>query len=209
MNDGWIKMWRKVKNSELFLQDPTAWRVFEYLLMSVDYKTGKYTSGRNRDAMFLRIKPTTFYQALLRLSRNWKSIDIKSNNKFSTISILNWHKYQHTDDTSNDIKLTTNRQQNDTNQEVKNIRIKEERELITQDEKEKLLSYLTEKGMNQQLVENELSKFISYWTEKNTAGTKERWQMEKTFEVKKRLTTWFNNINKFERKKDEPRGYRV
>lgn len=125
MNDGWVKLWRKSKDSEIFLQDPTAWRVFEYLLMSVDYSTGKYTSGRNRDAMYLRIKPTTFYQALKRLEKKWLSIDIKSNNKYSTISIVNWHKYQRPDDTSNDNKMTTNRQQNDTNQEIKKTRNKE------------------------------------------------------------------------------------
>ena len=43
----------------------------------------------------------------------------------------------------------------------------------------------------------ELDKFISYWTELNKSGTKQRWQMEKTFELKRRLATWFGNVNKF------------
>lgn len=124
MDDGWVKLWRKSKESEIFLQDPTAWRVFEYLLMSVNYKTGIYTSGRDRDAKYIRIKPTTFYQALKRLEKKWFSIDTSSNNRFTTISIVNWSKYQHSSNTPNDNRMTTDRQQNDTNQEEKKKRIK-------------------------------------------------------------------------------------
>ena len=77
--------------------------------------------------------------------------------------------------------------------------------LIEEEDKTKLIEYLIEKGMNKEIVLQEINKFISYWTEKNHTGTKERWQMEKTFEVKKRLTTWFNNINKFGGKKNGQR----
>ncbi len=38
----------------------------------------------------------------------------------------------------------------------------------------------------------ELFKFWNYWTEKDLRG-KERWRKEKTFEVKRRLTTWLLN----------------
>lgn len=43
----------------------------------------------------------------------------------------------------------------------------------------------------------EILKFKSYWTEKNSTGTKTRWQLEKTFEVKKRLSTWFGKARDF------------
>ena len=43
----------------------------------------------------------------------------------------------------------------------------------------------------------EVQKFISYWTEPNKSGTKQRWQLEKTFELKRRLATWFGNIKNF------------
>ena len=35
--------------------------------------------------------------------------------------------------------------------------------------------------------------FISYWTELNHSRTKMKWQLQKTFEIKRRLTTWKNN----------------
>ncbi len=42
--------------------------------------------------------------------------------------------------------------------------------------------------------------FTAYWSEKNPSGKKMRFEMQKTFEIKRRLTTWknnnFNNGNK-------------
>jgi hypothetical protein len=44
---------------------------------------------------------------------------------------------------------------------------------------------------------DERKKFFNYWTEKNKSGTKERWELEKTFEVEKRFATWQINAQKF------------
>lgn len=41
------------------------------------------------------------------------------------------------------------------------------------------------------LVE-EMKKFILYWTEPNKSGTKEKWQMQETFDVRRRLFTWLS-----------------
>lgn len=38
---------------------------------------------------------------------------------------------------------------------------------------------------------DEIRNFCSYWTEKNGTGTRELWQLQKTFEVDRRLATWF------------------
>lgn len=40
-------------------------------------------------------------------------------------------------------------------------------------------------------------EFLDYWTEKNPGGKKERWQMEKVFDVKRRWGTWTRNAKKF------------
>ena len=44
-------------------------------------------------------------------------------------------------------------------------------------------------------VVSEVSKFFDYWTERNKSGTKQRWELEKTFEIGRRIKTWFNNAN--------------
>ena len=82
------------------------------------------------------------------------------------------------------------------------------KELLNKEQKEELIEYLEKKGIDKSLAITEINKFISYWTEKNHTGTKERWQLQKTFEIKRRLTNWFNNINKFGGK-NEKRGYRI
>lgn len=49
------------------------------------------------------------------------------------------------------------------------------------------------------VIWEEIKKFERYWTEKNSTGTKERWQKETTFEVDRRLVTWFNKKNEFKK----------
>lgn len=43
------------------------------------------------------------------------------------------------------------------------------------------------------MVASELKHFTLHWTERNKKGNKQRWETEKTFEVRRRLVTWFNN----------------
>lgn len=44
-----------------------------------------------------------------------------------------------------------------------------------------------------------LREFYEYWTESNHNGNKLRWEMEKTFEISKRLATWKKNETKWNR----------
>ncbi len=68
---------------------------------------------------------------------------------------------------------------------------------INSDYRAKALHYLVERGLNEETVKEEMLKFISYWTELNKSGKKQRWETEKTFEVNRRLATWFSNIKNF------------
>lgn len=38
-----------------------------------------------------------------------------------------------------------------------------------------------------------LEQFFDYWTEPNKSGTKMRWELEKTWDLKRRLNRWINN----------------
>jgi len=48
----------------------------------------------------------------------------------------------------------------------------------------------------QNYLGSEYQNFYSYWTEKNSKG-KERWELEKFFDISRRVTTWKNNQLKF------------
>lgn len=63
----------------------------------------------------------------------------------------------------------------------------------------KAIEYLITKGFNQNYALSEIKKFISYWTEPTKSGKKQRWETEKTYDVRRRLATWLNNSNKFNR----------
>lgn len=44
-----------------------------------------------------------------------------------------------------------------------------------------------------------LLKFFNYWSELNKSGTKMRFELEKTWEIEKRLITWKNNGLKYDK----------
>ena len=55
---------------------------------------------------------------------------------------------------------------------------------------------------------DEIRKFVSYWTEPNKSKTKIKWEMEKTWDMKRRVGTWMRNSVKFN-KSNEPKGIRI
>lgn len=64
-----------------------------------------------------------------------------------------------------------------------------------------LAERMVEKGIAAPAASAEVAKFVSYWTEPNPSGTKQRWQMEKTFDVQRRFSNWINNAHKFAARK--------
>jgi hypothetical protein len=62
-------------------------------------------------------------------------------------------------------------------------------------------------GLSKKVAIEEFQRFLLRWTEKSPKGRKYRWEMEKTFDVKRRLYTWFNNrATNFGRGVPEKRG---
>ncbi len=76
----------------------------------------------------------------------------------------------------------------------------EAREFFTSENKQQeMVKYLQEKGYLD--AGKTIMEFMLYWTEKNKSGTKERWEMQRTFEIKRRMITWLNNDQKFNKNK--------
>lgn len=59
------------------------------------------------------------------------------------------------------------------------------------------INKLMEASCPEDVATQEIHKFIEYWTEPNKSGTQQRWQLEKTFEIGRRLKTWFRNYKNF------------
>ncbi|MDD5061594.1 MAG: DUF4373 domain-containing protein [Candidatus Marinimicrobia bacterium] len=82
---------------------------------------------------------------------------------------------------------------------VKESKVKESKEKKIIKEKSKDLSQTTLiqlfSEIESQFTNSELlqkQEFLDYWQEKNPNGKKERWQMEKVFDIKRRFRTWLN-----------------
>lgn len=113
-----------------------------------------------------------------------------------------WHRDPHE---STDLIKTIQRQDNiqDKREGGTPLTPAEEMNEFIQDKtmQEKVISYLIEKKVPELLARKEITKFLSYWTELNKSGTKQRWEMEHTFELRRRLSTWVSRINNFSDKK--------
>lgn len=48
--------------------------------------------------------------------------------------------------------------------------------------------------VSKDVIWREVKSFCQYWTELNQTGTREKWEMQKTFQVKLRLATWFRKV---------------
>ena len=113
MAGGYIKLWRKTLNSPAW-KNITVWRLFEYYLLKachtvttlivgrqeITLQPGQLVTGRAKTA-----KETGLSEQQIRTANSYlianQQITIKSTNKFSVITIVNWDTYQATNNEIN------------------------------------------------------------------------------------------------------------
>lgn len=127
--DGYIKLHRKLLESEVF-QNEKLLKVFIYCLLKASHKEhelkigrqtvkvqkGQFVFGRKKASLELGI-PESTVRDYMKILKKDKMIDIKSTNKYSVVSIVNWGVYQSSgekDDIKSDSKRTADGQQMDT-----------------------------------------------------------------------------------------------
>lgn len=125
--DGWFKMHRKIIESPVF-DNPEALKLWVWILSkashkehtlmvgnkTVTVKAGELVFGRRIAARALRMTESKVYR-LLKTIENSGMIEVKPNNKFSVINVVNWGFYQGTDGS----KRTTNEQQTNNSRTTK------------------------------------------------------------------------------------------
>lgn len=137
MERGFVKLWRKTLDSGI-LQHPTAWQVFGYLLLMANSKPhrriiagtmteaapGEVVTGRERLAEELGLSVQQIRTAL-NLLKKLEIITIRSTNKYSVISLVNWDRYQQQEPASQPASPPASQpapnQHLTTEQELKNI----------------------------------------------------------------------------------------
>ena len=88
----------------------------------------------------------------------------------------------------------------------KDIEKEKEKEKDIDTRKQKFLTEL-EAYSNGKYTTKMLQDFYNYWTELNPSKTRMHFEMEKTFEIGKRLATWLSNENKYKSKNGQQKHY--
>ena len=179
---GYIKLHRKILDNGVFA-DAELLKVFVWCILKANttpnvvygrkVDVGEFITGRITASEELHLKPSTIYKRLQRLKAQGY-IDISSTTKNSLITVVNYKSYQLDD------------------------KPKKKRNLDTVTNK-----FLMEVSAFKELYSVEmLEAFIDYWTEPNKSKTKLRYELQKTFDIARRLKTWSKNESKFGTKKN-------
>lgn len=188
---GWIKLHRKILDNGVFA-DAELLKVFVWCLLKANIseneknvydaklKQGQFITGRLSASEELYIKPSTVHDRLKRLQR-MGYIKLKSTNKYTVITVLKFKQYQ-------------------VSEQKKSVKAVEER---FNDFIDEVWVFVSEHD------ESVLNDFISYWTEKNKSKTKMRFELQKTWDTKRRLETWNKNKDKFSNKSAESKVSKV
>lgn len=131
MEQGWIKLHRKILNNPLLSKPLWAW-LWIVLLLKVNHKEtkmiwnnkiivikqGQFITGRKELSKQTGISESTV-ENILNYLESEHQIEQQKTTKYRLITIVNWENYQNSDNTF-DNKKTTKRQQKDTNNNDKN-----------------------------------------------------------------------------------------
>jgi len=106
MDQGYVKLWRKTIEND-WLKNHKLWVFWCYCLIKASHKEriakvgyqdikinpGEFIFGRRKASKDLKMHESSIQRCVYALV-NSKNISVKSNNKFSIITIINWHLYQ-------------------------------------------------------------------------------------------------------------------
>lgn len=134
--DGWISLHRKILENPIF-QKAELLQLFIYCILKANHKPnrivfngkemvvgrGQFITGRDALSREIKAKSTTTWKRL-KVLENLQILNIKSNNKFSLVTVVNYGFYQSNleeSDSKSDNKGTTREQQRDTNNNDNNV----------------------------------------------------------------------------------------
>lgn len=189
--EGWIKLHRQLLKHWIWKNDQYL-RAWIYCLFRANHESNKILLGSKLQSVergqFITsignfAKDTGLTVQGVRtfwwLLENDKMITKTSTSKSTKLTICNYDSYQTLQQTNN--KPVTNVQQTLNKPVTTDKKVK----------KEKQLKEFKEEASTFSEYDSEMIKeFIDYWTEENHSKTKFRFQLEKTWSMKRRLATW-------------------
>ena len=177
----YIKLHRKILDNGVFA-DAELLKVFVWCILKANTTSnvvygrkvdvGQFLTGRLTASEELHIKPSTIYKRLQKLKQQGY-INLNSTTKNTLVTVINYKSYQ---------LEQVNKKRN-----LAEVINKFKLEVNT------FLNIYTEEM---------LEEFTDYWTETNKSKTKLRYELQKTFDISRRLKTWNKNDKKFNKDKN-------
>lgn len=213
MEDSYIKLYRLLSNWEWY-KNSNMVHLFIHLLIKANYadgrfqgkevKRGQLITGRKRLSEDTGISSQSIRTCLAKL-KSTNEITIVSTNDYSLITIVKYNDYQDYDKklTNKSTTKLTNKQPI-TNQQLTTIEEQEEEEVKNNIDSRKLKFASTLQPFLTVYGKETLNKFYAYWVEPNKSNTKFRQELERTWDLKRRLETWSGNDKQFTKKQSVP-----
>ena len=161
MNNGWIKLHRKFLNWRWF-SDQSTNKVFLTLLLLANHqpscwlgkkiRSGQLITGRKSLKTLTSLSEQKIRTSLKKL-QSTNEITIKSTNKFSLITIVNWRKYQieeKNQPANQPANQPTSNQQLTTNKKIKNV--KNIKNILRSEQARKIPNLLKDKQKHIQII---------------------------------------------------------
>ena len=208
MSKGWISLHRKILDNPILTRGRaySRFEAFVYMLLKANHKDNKAVIGNQ----LIKIKKGSFLTSQKKLMKefNWgisrlrsflkllqddDMIEVKSNAISTMITINNYKELQQL---QTDTKLQPKRNQTASKLQSKTNNNDNNLNNDNNDNKEqKFINLVIEenKKTNPQAPQDVIDEFCSYWTERNMGGTKMKYEMQKTFDIKRRLQRWIKN----------------
>lgn len=206
--NGYIKIYRKILDNPIVTKDNDYFRVWIYLLLNATHKEakalfgnstitlkpGQFITGREKISQECNISESKT-ERILKMLKIEQQIEQQTSSKGRLITILNWNEYQ---DSGQQIeqqvnnKWTTSEQQVDTNNNNKNIRMKEiiKKESIKEKKFEKPKLEEIEKYCSERNNDINANAFYDFYESKN-------W-----FIGKNKMIDWRACVRTWEQRKD-------
>ena len=209
MGRGYIRLHRSLTDWEWYHNERLK-SVFIHLLVrcnwtdknwqGMEVKAGTFVTSTGHLAEELHLSRSAVVRALDRLEKSGEIL-VKADSKRTAITLVNWAKYQDDDDQpgqQTDSKRTANGQQTDPTNKEKQVKKGNTEARSRAHHRSWTVEQFTEacgaavKNNPDRLAKEQRKPFLDYWTEADGNG-KMRFQIEKVFDVGKRMDRWARN----------------
>ncbi len=173
---GYIKLYRKILDNGIF-ENAELLKVFVWTIIRANTKPNTVFGRKLKVGQFVTGKLSAAEELQMRPTTVYDRIKkleklgyikLESNTKNTVITVLKYNSYQGYDNGKRDLDAVYDRFFAD------------------------VMQHHTEYD------KNVLEAFIMYWTEPNRSKTKLRYELQPTFDIKRRLATWIKNNSKYE-----------